>query len=327
MKGPHRIRVAYKKTPEMYTAFLNDVNGDFIESDFSANDMKQCSDVMLLEMALMRRLGCPEWFIRLHNKTNHFVVKNVKHGVTAVLDNQLPTGATDTTFRNSFWNSVILYSFLLRVRSPSSRALILGDDMLGRIDGLPRHSCRLYESMATEANMVAKVFRRRGLVQCGFLSKLFVPRCDGQHLTIPLPGKALARFNMRANKNHSISDAAYMAGKSVGYAYEFRFLPEARDLFLDRFVHEFKQVKKLSSEGLNDALSWNAREAGITLENVRSKITPELSIQSDDFNSFCNYRYGFMASDVLDVFEEVVLGLTPVDVHGSLVSVLAADFL
>jgi hypothetical protein len=329
MKGPHRISVAYKKTPEVYVKSLHQVPGEFIESDFSANDMRQCSDVMLLEMALMRRLGCPEWFVRLHHKSNHFVVKNKKHAVSAQIDNQLPTGATDTTFRNSFWNATILYAFLLSIKSPSSRSIILGDDMLARITGLPRFSAKKYVGVAAEANMVAEVFRRKCLVDCTFCSKLFVPRCDGSHLTVPLIGKALARFNMRANRNHAVSNNAYMAGKAIGYAYEFRFYPPIRDLFLDRFTHEYSVCgqRTISEEGFYDSMSWNARQAGITLRDVRAKLVPYAHIQHDDFNAFCCHRYGVMAGEMFDLFEDVVLSLDAIDVSGNLVATCAADFL
>jgi len=331
MQGPHRFKVAYKKTPDQYCDFFDVQDGDFIESDFSANDMKQCSDVMLLEIALMRRLGCPEWFVRLHSRTNHFQVKSTKHGLLAFIDNQLPTGATDTTFRNTFWNSAILYTFLLKIGASSSRALLLGDDMLARISGLPRYAVKIYEGVATSAQMDAKVFRRRYLADCTFLSRLFIPRSNGMHLTVPLLGKAIGRFNMRANRNLAVSDHAYMAGKSVGYAYEFRFLPFLRDMFLDRFVHEFSMVEreKVLGEGFDDGVTWNAKQAGITLRNVRDKlvVSDDFLIQYDDFLAFCHHRYGLLAMDVLAIFEDVVTSTDIVDVDGHVVEALAIDFM
>jgi len=86
MDGPHRFRMPYGRTPEQYVPFLNETDGgEFLEADFSANDMKQPQDVMRLEMMLMRRLGCPEWFIRLHATTNLFRVRSREHGISAEL--------------------------------------------------------------------------------------------------------------------------------------------------------------------------------------------------------------------------------------------------
>jgi hypothetical protein len=284
---------------------------------------------MLLEIMLMRRLGCPEWFIRLHSKTNHFVVSNSKHALRAELDFQLPTGATDTTFRNSFWNSCILYTFLLTIEAKECRALILGDDMLARIVGLKRKCVRTYESLALEARMEAKVKRARNLIDCSFLSKSFVPTELGRHLTVPLLGKTLGRFNMRANLNESLSDHAYFAGKSVGYAYEFRFFPAIRDMFLDRFSHEwsFVDVDRKRFRDADAYVSWNAREAGVTLRNIRDKIVVDLAISDHDFNVFCYHRYGLCGFEVLDLFESVVLSTEQCDVSGHTVQLLAADFI
>lgn len=332
MKGPHRFRLAYKRQATDYTPFLTDSLGEFVESDFAANDMRQCSDVMLLELQLMRRLGCPEWFVRLHSRTNHFKVANRRHRVKATLDFQLPTGATDTTFRNSFWNSAILYTFLEEIGATMCRAIILGDDMLARIQGLRRHAAKTYVAIAKEAQMVAEVSRHSHLVDCSFLSKLFVPRQNGGHLTVPLLGKALGKFNMRANKNDALSDHAYFAGKAVGYAYEFRHVPELRDIFLQRFQYEygFAREERHALRFADAEVSWNAREAGITLRNVKDKIvlTDDLVVWYDDFFAFCSHRYSLFASDVVELFTDVVLSPgSLVDAEGKAVEVLARDFL
>jgi hypothetical protein len=328
MKGPYKFKVAYKKTPTEYVPFLDAAKGEFVESDFSANDMKQCADVMMLELMFMRRLGCPEWFIRLHSKTNHFVVKNRKHGVSATLDNQLPTGATDTTFRNSFWNACILYAFLDTIDAKECHALILGDDMLARVVGLRRYAVRTYENVAKEALMDAKVKRHRALVDCSFLSKLFIPTYGG-HFTVPLLGKNLAKFNMRANLNQGLSDAAYFAGKSIGYAYEFRFVPDLRDLFLARFSHEWSLVtdEKHAFRDAQAEISWNAREAGITLRNIKDKLIVPDVVFPDDFHNFCFHRYGLCGFEVVALFSRVVLDLASPDVSGHDVAMLSADFL
>jgi hypothetical protein len=329
VSGDFKYKLAYKKTPEQYVPFVDRQPGEFIESDFSKNDMLQCADVQALEIMLMRRLGCPEWFLRLHAKTDRFVVENRKHAVRAVLEHQLPTGVTDTTFRNCFWNMAVLRCFLHETKAVSCRALILGDDMLARVVGLKRYACKTYVSLAKEARMEATVSRHSHLVSCSFLSKCFIPSYSGFHFTVPLLGKNLAKFNMRANLNQQLSDHAYFAGKAVGYAYEFRFVPPLRDLFLDRFSHEWKFVASDGKHAFRDAdayVSWNARAAGVTLAGIRDKIVVERVATHDEFHGFCYHRYGLTGHDVIDLFADVVLDTSHVDVSGHCVTMLAADF-
>lgn len=331
MAGPYRFKTSYKKVATDYTSFLEKQNeGEcWLEADFTSNDKFQCSDVQLLEVAFMRELGCPEWFVRLHMKSNKFTVKSSKHGISASLENQLPTGATDTTFRNSFWNGCILWAFLHKVKAKTCRAMIMGDDMLANISGLCRYAVKIYTSVASDAMMEAKVFRQELLYACSFLSKFFVPCSDSRHLTIPILGKAIGRFNMRANRNESVSDHAYMAGKSVGYAYEFRYLPPVRDMFLKRFMHEFSFLSRREKETgkmLVD-ISWNARVAGVTLKNITRKIVVDDLISDYDFYYFCKERYHLTSNQVLDLFEDVVLNDAVVDLGGIVVETLAKDFL
>jgi len=296
-------------------------------ADFSSNDKFQCSDVMLLEVVLMRLLGCPEWFVRLHLKSNKFTVKSKKQGISANLENQLPTGATDTTFRNTFWNGCILWSFLRKSKIKRCRAVLMGDDMLAVLLGVSKYAVRVYESIASEAQMEAKVKRHKQLYTATFLSKFFVPTSYGRHLTVPILGKALGRFNMRANRNESVSDHAYMAGKSVGYAYEFRFIPCLRNIFLERFRYEFGFLVSKEFGRIDVDISWNARTAGVTLKNITKKIVVQQFISDGDFVGFCWARYHLLASDVIRLFEEVVLSSEKIDFTGTVVAVLARDFL
>lgn len=311
MEGPYRFHSSYRKTPCQYVDFVelkNEPGEFYVEADFSSNDKFQCSDVQLLEASLMRVLGCPEWFIRLHLKSNSFVVRNSKHGIKASLQYQLPTGATDTTFRNTFWNACILYAFLMKVRPNSCDALLLGDDMLARISGKCRYVEKVYTSVASEAQMEAKVIRHQNLWTATFLSRFFVPHANSKHLTVPILGKALGRFNMRANKNQAVSDDLYMACKSVGYAYEFRYLPCVRDVFLERFKHHFPLAVAKNLKGDYDVeVSWNAKAAGVTLRNITKKILVSEVLSEYDFNAFCIERYSLTATDVLDLFKDVVL--------------------
>jgi hypothetical protein len=328
MNGKYQFRLAYKKVPTDYTSFVSSGPGEYVECDFSSNDKFQCSDVIILEMALMRRLGCPEWFIRLHASTNKFTVKNRQHGLKATLENMLPTGCPDTTFRNCFWNGCILWSFLTRVNATRCRAVLLGDDMLAKIDGLKRNAAKTYSSIASEARMEAKVFRRRYLLDCTFVSRFFVP-AGSVHLTVPIIGKALARFNMRANYNTSLTDDQYMAGKSIGGAYEFRHLEPVRNAFILRFDHHWQKVlsQRQKDKHLPVELSWNAKSAGVTLKNIQDKIFNVDVIPDLDFHGFCYHRYGIGSTEVVDFCEEIILNTGKVDLSGSIKDVMARDFL
>lgn len=332
MTGKYRFHTSYRKRPSDYTHHLEKRYDDdfWVEADFSSNDKFQCSDVQVLEAALMRVLGCPEWFVRLHLKTNTFQVYNSKHGISATLKNQLPTGATDTTFRNTFWNACILKAFLDVVKPVKAEALLLGDDMLCRVTGRVRYAEKIYTSIASDAQMEAKVKRHACLWTATFLSRFFVPAL-GKHLTVPILGKALGRFNMRANKNQAVSDHEYMAGKSVGYAYEFRHYPTIRNMFLERFKYEFSFVadEKRKKLDLDVGLTWNSRQAGVTLANIKEKLVVPIEdcISDDDFHAFCFERYSRMSMDVLTLFEDVVMNTSNVDLEGETVLILARDFI
>jgi len=331
MTGDYRFHCSYRKTPCQYVNYV-DVTGAkdefWLEADFASNDKFQCSDVQLLEVSLMRVLGCPEWFVRLHMRSNSFTVRNPRHGIKASLKFQLPTGATDTTFRNTFWNACICYAFLVRTKPKRCSAILLGDDMLARIKGSIPYSQKTYTSIASEARMEAKVVRHSNLWTATFLSRFFIPHCNSMHLTVPILGKAIGRFNMRANRNQAVSDSLYMACKSVGYAYEFRYLPIIRDVFLERFKHEFPLAVAKNLKGDYDVdVSWNAKQAGVTLRNITSKIKVSEVLSEYDFNAFCIERYSLTADDVVDLFKDVVLSNQLVDIEGIVVSKLAADFI
>lgn len=332
MEGDWQFRTSYKKTPDEYVPFVERrEEGEYwVEADFSSNDKFQCSDVQLLEVAMMRVLGCPEWFVRLHLKTNKFQVKNAKHGIKATLENQLPTGATDTTFRNTFWNGCILWSVLTKLKIRSCRALLMGDDMLACMRGESHYLAKVYTSVATEAMMEAKVFRHACLYQASFLSKSFLPSRFGCHMVLPLMGKALGRFNARANKNSQVTDEGYMLGKAIGYAYEFRYYPTLRDIFLKRTTMEAPFVKSQSQVG--SEITWNARTAGVTLRNIASKINDHakhgITLSDDDFTAFCWERYNCLGTEVVELFEQVVLNrMVQLDVAGIVCEKLAKDFL
>jgi len=317
--GKYRYTTAYRKTPDEFVPAVEKMTDDdfWIEADFSSNDKFQCADVQLIEVAFMRMLGCPEWFIRLHLSTNKFKVRNTKHGIKATLEHQFPTGGTDTTFRNCLWNACILYGWLRTVKPVACSAVILGDDMIARVTGKVEYAQKIYTSIAADAQMVAEVERHTRLDQATFLSRQFVEHfSDCWHLTIPILGKAIARFNMRANQNQAVSDHAYMAGKSVGYAYEFRYFPPIQAMFLKRFMHEWAFVRKEEHDRIDAAVSWNAKQAGVSLSNIKGKLRVEETLTMDDFTKFTLRTYGLLGIEVLQLFQNVVLSSEHLDFEG-----------
>jgi hypothetical protein len=133
---------------------------------------------------------------------------------------------------------------------------------------------------------------------------------------------------MRANRNQAVSDNLYMACKSVGYAYEFRYLPTIRDIFLERFKHNFPLAVAKNLKGDYDVeVSWNAKAAGVTLRNITSKIKVSEVLSDYDFNAFCIERYSLTAEDVYDLFRQVVISDQLIDLEGIVVQKLAMDFL
>jgi hypothetical protein len=292
--------IAYGADPNSFV-HLVDGEGPFIEADFSSNDKLQVADVVQLEGMWMLRLGAPGWLVECLLRANHYSVLNRKFGVKAKVKNQLPSGSTSTTFRNSIWNATIFFTFGTRFGLRAT-TLILGDDMLSRMKNgrIPRRAARSYQHIATLARMSAKVKVHTHLVQCEFLSRRFVPTSYG-HRMIPKLGKAFGRFNARAN-NTDIGDDEYMAGKSLSYAYEFRYYPPICRLFLQRFTGCTTPIEKVRREllsyNLKIALGSDSLEsAAIRLYNISEPIS------DDDFCAYADFHYGKWRTDVLDDLE------------------------
>jgi len=133
---------------------------------------------------------------------------------------------------------------------------------------------------------------------------------------------------MRANNNQAVCDNAYMAGKAIGYAYEFRFYPTIRNMFLERFKYEFSLLPLVGGKRFMEVdISWNARTAGVTLSNITRKLVEKQVMSDYHFHCFCWERYHLSGNAVLDLFRDVVLGTDNIDYYGVVVSILAQDFL
>jgi hypothetical protein len=304
-KNKVTVQIAYGEVPQ---TFVSEIEGEgpFVESDFSANDKLQVKDVGQLEYRWAVRLGMPAWLAGCILQANSYSVQSRKFGVRAKLRYQLPSGSTSTTFRNSIWNLSILCSWARRF-GICLKSIILGDDMLARITNgrLPKRARREYEHFAKLACMKAKCKIRKALVDCEFLSRCFVPTCHG-HVLLPKLGRAFGRFNARGNPN-DISHQAYIAGKSLSYAYEFRYYKPFASFFLERFLVTRESYHSLPIR----LLSYNFREA-IGFFGSRSAVLGHIescdSITDDEFCQFSWHRYGKFGSEVLEDVDHLLFG-------------------
>lgn len=306
--------IAYKQhTPEIVEFLETKPCKSWMEADFSSNDKTQVKDVQELEIMFMARLGCPKWFLKLHRSSNVFSVYNTKYGVSAVVENQLATGATDTTFRNSFWNLCIYHAWARRYNVTNSLVVVLGDDLLVGLERRVRRCAWHYEQVARAAQMEARVTTAPRLSSMHFLSKHFVPVTRGEqaHVMLPFIGKVLAKFNCRPNANEAVSDDEYMAGKSLSHCYEFRFCHVLRDLFVERANYHLRRSGgKFSLEGITYHVRVFSVHKGL-IEQMLSGATewPDL-VTSDDLSDFWMGMGDVAFSDVFPLVRRVVLGVS-----------------
>ncbi|QKI79988.1 RNA-dependent RNA polymerase [Erysiphe necator associated virus 6] len=306
-----KFRVSYRQhTPEIVTFLEEGPKASFLEADFSSNDKSQVKDVIELECMFIRRLGAPKWFVDLHRKTNKFSVHNSKYGLSAVVENQLPSGATDGTFRNSFWNLCIYNCWSRLYKVPPARIVLLGDDILAALTKRVRRSARHYISVASRCHMVAKVTTHRRLSDAHFLSKHFYPVCRGEngHVMMPFIGKILAKFNARPNSNEGVTDDEYMAGKALSHCYEFRYCHRLRDMFRDRAnLHLQRSGGRFSVEGV----TWHVRVHSAYSNEIEQMLLGSMEwedlVLAEDLTSFWLDHYDLTYVDVEPTLKAVIL--------------------
>jgi len=284
----------------------------FVESDFSSNDMTQLEDVHLLEIRWLQRFGAPLWLTALMHVANKFKATSHKHKLKVQVENQLPTGAQSTTFRNSMWNASINYTWVKK-HGLTGSVLLLGDDMLMRCDNIKwRKSSirRSYEFVTKLAGMKAEVAVRHHLSECTFLSKQFLP-FGSSFAMAPKYGKAVARFNVRATSNEGVSDEKYLAGKALSYAYEFRYVGPIKNLFILKFAELEVDAEAISLDGLG----WNARGAFLRhgIGGVLEKVSSCPSVSRDEMTQFYYYKYSLTATDVIQLVHKLLFGVEDLD--------------
>lgn len=310
---------AYKQQDTALADFIScdPTLAHIVEGDYSANDKHQRKRVHLLFDAFMAKIKMPRWLRKIFLETNVFKVQSRAFGFQAELENQLDTGTTATTPRNSLYN-IVMFADSMRRQNVRGRALVLGDDLLAAVN---RRVCLdAWVENVKRFKMVLKAKRPPNWAEATFLSRRLVCGREGSCM-IPLIGKALARFNARAlyveNKSHS----QYMAGKSLSYAYEFRHVPFLRDFFLQRHVYEDRSRLSL------DDLTWHAKTSGIDLSNIVDSIRAEEVVLSDDeFRDWLMGVYDFGLCDLEEMCEMVLLSDDPVLVDHPAVANLSKDW-
>jgi hypothetical protein len=312
--------LAYGGTTDKVSDMLNNSGRkiDFaVECDFSGNDMRQVRTAQYCESEWLYQLGAPRWLCDLMTRANRYKVYNRNYNFQASVSWQLPSGTTSTTFRNCVWNLSIFHQWVLEHRVETFSVFVLGDDMVavvfdhnfGQGNKRLKNAARSYEHVAKSACMKAKVKAWQSLAQAEFLSKNFVITSTGFRL-IPKIGKALAKFNVRANKNETISNEEYLAGKALSYAWEYRYLPAFRERFL-------LLVDALGFDALKisiDAVTYNyaslIRELG-TIAAARTIFVPkEDEITDDELCAFVGFRYSptLWNSDLTELLEMLLFG-------------------
>jgi len=318
--GPVRYCTAYKKHDVQLASFIASHRGDYphvVEGDYSANDRHQRKGVHELFNLFLERVGMPSWVTYMFSKMNSFKVQSRQYGLTAKLKNQLPTGTTATTVRNTLYNA-LMFSVSCGLQGLRGRALILGDDLLGRVSA--PMDLNWWTQTVADFRMVLKAKSPKLNGGATFLSKrLLVDR--EEPCMVPMVGKALARFNARAIYDNRKTHSQYMAGKSLSYAYEFRHIPFMRDFFLLRYTMEDNSRLEL------EELSWNVKVSGINLRNIVQAIKDEKVIVSDDeFLDWAMETYDLGLVDLEEVFELIVLNTEPEMVYHSSVASLSIDW-
>jgi hypothetical protein len=320
--------MAYKKqAPELCRLIggYGAPKAKFIECDFSANDMSQVKDVHIVEAMWFAHLGAPLWLIMAMDAANIYKVYSRKHGISAIIENQLPSGSQSTTFRNSVWNITIANSFV-RKFNVKGHTLVLGDDMLMRMDSslIGRRIARAYKWQCDLARMKSKVKVHDHLVECEFLSRHFA-RNDVGYVMVPKLGKALGRFNARANANRSVTDRVYLAGKSLSYAYEFRAAPHIQALFLKRFLSLEVDFESLSTQDLGYVAKGNVLQYGFEGLMARMKAPYRDRLSADNLTEFFYSKYTKTGLEILALVSDFLFGEDDLDLE--FVGRLAEDFL
>jgi len=274
----------------------------YVEGDFSANDKSQLSDVTEIFAHWLKCCGAPLWFRRFYiANSRSFRVVSYDYGLSATIFNQLATGGTDTTARNTVWNFSQWHTFVRKMKYRKTIAAVLGDDLAA---GLQQEvDLDAWVEHCASAGMKLTCARRRFYCDLTFLSRFFVP-VGLENCMVPLIGKALCRFNARANRNSEVTDDQYMCGKALSYAYEFRHVSYMRDAFLARARSTGVSLEDVK---LHD-LTWFAKQGVKSIDDVCRAIHDEPLVLSDDeFLDVVMAKYDIGLYDMDELRDRLIL--------------------
>jgi hypothetical protein len=296
--GPIKVKAAYKTTDvELMEFILDDQYTHTVEGDFSRNDREQRSRVALIYDCWLQKLGMPNWYRKLNLELENYIVQSRNFGFRAKLKYQLPTGTTNTTPRNTLYNST-MFAVVCTWQKRTGKALVLGDDLLARLN--QRLDIKLWVTQVATFKMVLKGKEPKLEGEATFLSRRIILN-TATPCMVPLIGKMIARFNARGTSNAQCSDEDYMAGKALSYAFECRHVKWLRDFFLRRYnmVADVRPVF--------DELSWFTRTSGYdSLDSIVEAIQNErVLVHSDEFD---DWLYRTYESDTYEL--EVILNAT-----------------
>lgn len=329
--GDVEIMLGYKTDDVNIVSFLDSPDHPrMAEGDFSANDREQRGRVTYIFDAWLKKMGMPPWLCELLITNAKFQVVSRKHGLRAIIKDQLPTGTTITTPRNSTFNAII-FAVAVRLQGlrrrlskqgtliPAAKAAILGDDILA---ATPKVFCEaLWRVTGRNFRMILKSKTPRLNGESSFLSRrVFLTGAHGGFL-VPFLGKSLAKFNVRAIQNEALTDSQYMAGKALSHAYEYRHVPVLRDIFMQRF-----KMEDYSNLEMAD-LSYFTKVSGIDVNNLELYIHKETAVcDEDQFRDWVIETYNLGLCDVIELFEMVVLNRDPHELRNEAYAALSIDW-
>jgi len=308
--GRVQCMLGYKKDDiELAKFIISDVYREVVEGDYSRNDREQRSKVCVLVNLWFAKLGFPGWYLDLMTALEKYTLTNREFGLKVHLMYQLPTGTTNTTFRNSVYNlTMFVVSCVLQDRR--GKCLILGDDLLACLN--KRFDLKLWVGTVGRFKMVLKAKAPALNGDATFLSRRLFTEVDVPFM-VPLLGKMLVRFNARACQNQMLSDHAAMAAKALSYAFGCKNVHVLRDIFLARYERELEECEDKEDPGFDvDALGWHARSNGYTLEDIKKRTVEAPNLVDDD--TFCVWLldvYGIDLCDTLELFSDTILSMDP----------------
>lgn len=325
--GPAHCMFGYKKSGvQLMEHLLSDAKCRLgLEGDYSRNDREQRSRVAYIIDAWLEKLNFdPETRRFMLEASEEYDVYAPLCGLKATLKHQLPTGTTATTFRNSAFN-LIMFAVAMQQQGVSNvRCVILGDDLLAA--SAQAVSCSEWQNCVDRFKMVLKAASPTLDGKATFLSRRLCTLSPRPCL-VPKIGKALARFNCRASNNDAISDDAYMAGKSLAHAYEFRHAPYLRDLFLQRFAHHYPR-SGLGPDGEIDHDSWFLKISGLTTPTmvITALEREQCLVEGDDWEMWIADTYEIGWIDLESLATEIITGTEYKAINTPLFEALSIDF-